>query len=149
MIGRSCLAVGPWAKALNVLSFVGLAFNLAYLGITSDFFHQLSKSAPLFNATWPRVIALFAAEHLLLGLKVRRERSFSEPVSRLLAPSLTFSFSVLLGLKLLVDNLIPDVPDALRVRMLREEFIVEHNTAKAADAADKADKRKASAARGA
>lgn len=87
--------IGPWAGALKAVSFVGLACNLALLGLTSDFFDQLSRVAPWFEATGARLGTIIMAEHVLLGLK------------------------------LLIDFIVPDVPSKVSVKVAREEFITD------------------------
>ena len=87
--------IGPWARALRVLSFVGLACNLGLLAVTSDFFDQLAVYAPWFGSTGARLGTVILAEHVLLGLK------------------------------LLIDFVVPDVPSKVRVRLHREEFVCD------------------------
>jgi anoctamin-8 len=91
----SASGIGPWQNALKLLSFAGIVVNLLYLGITTDFFEQLSHHVPSMRQSGPRVGALIAAEHILLLLRV------------------------------VVDWLVPDVPDSVRIEMEREEFIDE------------------------
>jgi hypothetical protein len=69
--------------------------NIAYLGLTTDFFDQVAHYQPAFRQTWPRVVAVVAAEHVLLILKV------------------------------VVDWVVPDIPDRIRVEQTREEFLIE------------------------
>jgi hypothetical protein len=87
--------IGPWARALRALSFMGLACNLALLAVTSDFFDQLALYAPWFETWGARLGTAILAEHILVGLK------------------------------LLIDFVVPDVPSKVRVRLHREEFVTD------------------------
>ena len=91
----SATGIGPWERVFKLLSFAGVIVNLAYIGITSDFFEQLSHHIPELRQTGNRVIVLVAAEHVLLLLKM------------------------------LVDWVVPDVPDSVKVKMEREDYIEE------------------------
>ena len=91
--------IGPWSAALRVLSFLGLACNLALLAVTSDFFDQLAVYAPWFETTGARLGTVIFAEHILLGLK------------------------------LLIDFVVPDVPTKVKVRLEREEFVCDAQVA--------------------
>ena len=89
------VGIGPWERALKALSFVAVLVNLGFLGLTSGFFERLSHYEPAFRSTWPRIVALIVAEHALLALKM------------------------------FVDWVVPDVPDAVRIEVERDEFIQE------------------------
>ena len=93
--------IGPWARALKSLSILGLAFNLGLLAITSDFFEQLARAIPAYESVSVRLGTCIFAEHVLLGLK------------------------------LLIDFVVPDVPAAVKVRLHREEFVVEQSVQQA------------------
>ena len=87
------MGIGPWAGALRALSYLGLACNLSYLALTTDFFSRLAVRWPDFERTWVRISTIVIAEHLLLLVK------------------------------LTVDFLLPDVPDRIRARLARTEFL--------------------------
>lgn len=91
----SVTSIGPWEGAIKALSVCALGVNLGYLGLTSGFFDQLGHYLPPYRLTHVRVISILVAEHILVALRV------------------------------LVDWLVPDVPDAVRVEAEREEYIQE------------------------
>ena len=97
--------IGAWKGALRALSLAGIFCNLAYLGLTTNFFEQLSGRVPEFRQTWVQVLAVFALEHLLIVLK------------------------------LLIDFLVPDIPDNVKVKQAREAYVAKHTVARLAGAA--------------
>ena len=92
--------IGPWGPALRSLSFVGLFANLGILAVTTDFFDELASIMPTFNQLGTKLAAILVAEHLLLGLK------------------------------LFIDWIVPDVPAKIRVKLARDEHNAEQRVAK-------------------
>ena len=96
---RACAArnIGPWRHALKVISFAAISINLGYLWVTEDVFHELQWRLPTFATESHRIGAIVVAEHVLLALKV------------------------------LIDFWVPDVPDFVKIRLARDEYVAEHS----------------------
>ena len=87
------VTIGPWSGALKFISYAAVVVNLAYLAITSDFFERLEVAAPVLDSQWVRILLVVGVEHAALGCK------------------------------LLVDRVIPDVPDDVKTKLARDEYV--------------------------
>ena len=115
--------IGPWKKLTRLLSVCGILINLAYLLITSDFFEQLTLSAPLFGEIWFRRRPTHTVHYPDRAPSPRRtadrvRRVWLQAASPLPLPHLPHRFRVLfvfalehllLAAYFLVDWLVPDV----------------------------------------
>ena len=91
--GSRAKGIGPWMGVLRVLTYMGVACNFGFLLVTTDFFSRLAVVWPVFEMRWVQVTSVFALEHFLLVLKVT------------------------------VDFLVPDMPEAVQARLARTEFL--------------------------